>query len=80
MLATARFTKGNGELCGATDVSSYTISPVPAGTANEKVFATTITTSGTADGSIQAGATTWFYDLVQQADGSWRLAGGGSGP
>jgi hypothetical protein len=79
-LATATFAWGSGELCGATRVTAYTINPVPAGSATEKVFATTITTSGTADGSIQAGAMTWFYDLMQQADGSWRLAGGGSGP
>lgn len=79
-LATAAFVKGNGELCGDTKVSAYEVNPVPAGSGAEKVFATTITTSGTSDGSVHPGAMTWFYDLVQQPDGFWRLAGGGSGP
>jgi hypothetical protein len=79
-LTTATFVKGNGELCGETRVSDYKINPEPGGGGTEKVYSTTITTSGTSDGSIQAGSMTWFYDLVQQPDGSWRIAGGGSGP
>lgn len=79
-LTTATFVKGNGELCGDTHVSDYKINPEPAGDSTEKVFATTLTTSGTSDGSVGAGTMTWFYDLVQQPDGSWRIAGGGSGP
>jgi hypothetical protein len=79
-LTTASFVKGNGELCGDTHVSAYKVNPVPGGGGTEKVFSTAITTSGTSDGSIQAGTMTWFYGLVQQPDGSWRIAGGGSGP
>jgi cellulase/cellobiase CelA1 len=80
-LATATFAKGNGELCGDTHVSAYQINPVPARpNAGEVVFSTTVTTTGTADGSILPGAMTWFYSLDQQPDGSWRLVGGGSGP
>lgn len=80
-LATATFVKGNGELCGATHVSAYQINPEPARPSpDETVFGTTLTTTGTADGSIQAGEITWFYSLGRQPDGSWRIVGGGSGP
>lgn len=41
-LATATFVKGNGELCGDTQVSPYRIQPEPARpSADETVFATT---------------------------------------
>ena len=80
-LATATFVKGNVELCGDTQVSAYRIQPEPARpSADETVFATTLTTSGTADGTVQAGDRTWFYSLDRQHDGSWRIVGGGSGP
>jgi hypothetical protein len=79
-LTTATFVKGNGELCGDTHVSDYKINPEPGGGGTEQVFATTLATSGTSDGSIHAGTVTWFYQLDQQPDGSWRIAGGGSGP
>lgn len=81
LLGTATFRPGNGELCGATTVSSFTIEgPAPDPSATEWVFATTLVTTGTADGSVQAGNTTWFYDLKREPDGPWRLVGGGSGP
>ena len=80
MLVTARFRIGTGELCGVTHVSAYRINAEPARPPEELIFATILTTTGTADGSIQAGALTWFYSLVQQPDGSWRITGGGSGP
>jgi hypothetical protein len=80
-LGTATFRLGNGELCGATSVSSFTIQgPAPDPNATELVFATMLVTTGTADGSIQPGSMTWFYDLRREPDGSWRLVGGGSGP
>jgi hypothetical protein len=80
-LATAAFARGNGELCGDTRVSDYKVNPAPARpNAAEAVYATTITTSGTPDGSVLPGAMTWFYDLVRQPGGAWRIAGGGSGP
>ena len=79
-LTTATFVKGNGELCGDARVSDFKINPEPAGGGTEQVYATTLTTGGSSDGSIQAGTMTWFYSLDQQPDGSWRIAGGGSGP
>jgi hypothetical protein len=77
-LGTSSF--GNGELCGAVHVSTYSVDPTPAmPTDGEVIFATTLTTSG--DGaSIAAGDVTWFYDLVRQSNGAWRIIGGGSGP
>jgi hypothetical protein len=80
-LTTATFVAGNGELCGDTRVSDYKVNPVPARpNSTEAVYVTTITTSGTSDGSVAFGSMTWFYDLVQQPDGAWRIVGGGSGP
>ena len=70
--ATESFRKGNGELCGAVRVEAVRIQPrQPAGTADELVFATTLTTGGSQDGSVPAGEITWFYDLKRQVDGTW---------
>lgn len=81
LLATSTFRKGNGELCGALSLSAYRVNPEPATpNANEAVYGTTLTTSGSSDGTVSPGETTWFYDLARQPDGSWRLVGGGSGP
>ena len=74
------FRRGNGDLCGAVRVSAIEVDWDPARSADERVYATTLTTSGSDDGSITAGTTTWFFDLRRQPDGTWRLAGGGSGP
>lgn len=80
-LGTSTFGLGSGELCGQTKVTSFTIDGPPAGSiATEVVFATTLVTSGTRDGSVQPGTLTWFFDLKRQPNGAWRLAGGGSGP
>ena len=78
-LATASFTIGNGELCGAVHVSAYTAPIGPAGTADEPVFSTTLTTSGD-NMSIPSGELVWFYALGRQPSGAWRITGGGSGP
>ena len=80
-VGTASFGFGSGELCGHTTVTAYTISIPPATpNATEAVFATSLTTTGTADGSVQPGSLTWFYDLKRQPSGEWRIVGGGSGP
>jgi hypothetical protein len=81
VLGTSTFGFGNGELCGQTTVSNFSIDGPPAApTANEVVFATALITSGTADGTVRPGTLTWFFDLKRQPSGAWRLAGGGSGP
>ena len=79
-LATSSFARGNGELCGDLDVTAYTTPQGPA-TPNdhEVVYATTLTTKG-GDETVPDGQHIWFYSLDRQPDGSWRLAGGGSGP
>ena len=46
----------------------------------EVVFAKTLTTTGTSDGSVPTGDITWFYALDRTHGGAWRIAGGGSGP
>ena len=80
-LGTGTFRFGNGELCGSTTVTSATIDGEPATpNAEQVVFATTLVTTGTDDRSIAPGEMTWFYTLRLQADGTWRITGGGSGP
>jgi hypothetical protein len=70
-----------GDLCGETQVSAYGITGDPAQpTADELVFSTTLTTTGTRDGSVPAGQITWFFTLRHQPTGVWRIWGGGSGP
>jgi hypothetical protein len=79
-LITPSFVAGNGDLCGMLDVLAVGPLSEPATPQDgELLFSTTLTTSG--DGvSIEAGDTLWFYTLVRQPDGSWRIAGGGTGP
>ena len=79
-LSTDAGRQGNGDLCGGVRVSAYRIAGEPA-TPNdhEVVFGTTVQTTG-GDVSLPDGPHTWFYDLVRQPDGAWRIAGGGSGP
>jgi hypothetical protein len=74
------FFVGNGELCGAVKVRSYTAPGPPGLPGNgEAIFSTTLNISG-GDGSLNQGDNTWFYVLRQQSDGEWRLVGGGTGP
>jgi hypothetical protein len=79
-LGTSTFAKGNGELCGVTDVSAYRIDADEQPLAGEVVFATVLTTTGDNGQSIRAGELTWFYSLVRQPNGAWRITGGGTGP
>jgi hypothetical protein len=79
-LATPTFTVGNGELCGAATVTAARIDGEPTSPREGTVtFSARITVEG-GDPSMAEGEQTWFYTLQQQPDGSWRLAGGGSGP
>ncbi len=80
-LAADGFKQGAGDLCGHTQVRAYGIEGAPAQpSADEVVFATTLTTTRTDDGTVRAGQITWFFSLRRQANGSWRITGGGSGP
>jgi len=81
-LGSAHFVQvGGGELCGATQVKSFRIGgAAPSPFSDEVVYATTLVTTGSADGSVPPGTLTRFYDLKRQSDGAWRLVGGGSGP
>jgi hypothetical protein len=79
-MATQAFTAGNGELCGVVQVKAFAPFGEPATPPDgELIYATTLTTNGSGDGSITAGHLTWFYSL-RHVDGEWRLTGGGSGP
>ncbi len=79
-VAASTFRKGDGDLCGSVDVKAYSVNEAPASPGpDEVVYGTVLTTSGSSDGTIAPGKTTWFYDLKRQ-DGQWRLTGGGSGP
>lgn len=78
-LATGSMTSSNGDLCGQVHVSATRVEGEPAGGPGELTFMTMLTISG-ADQSMHDGDNTWFYSLKQQADGAWRLVGGGSGP
>jgi len=79
-LAMPTFVVGNGELCGALDVLAFSPLTGPATPRDgEVIFSTTLTTRG--DGvSIEDGDTLWFYQLIRQPGGAWRLTGGGTGP
>ena len=78
-LATSTFTFGNGELCGHLSVKSYTPVGNPATPGDQANFSMNLITEG-GDASMPDGLHTWFYTLARQADGAWRLVGGGSGP
>jgi hypothetical protein len=81
VLGTAAFVRGNGDLCGGTSVTAWTINKGFEGsTPAETEFNTTLTTTGTGDGTVPAGDVTWFFVLRQQPNGAWRLVGGGTGP
>lgn len=85
-LAVGTFTAYNGDLCGYLTVTAYRIYGknidglgLRLEDVREVVFATMITTRG-GDIALPDGDHTWFYSLDRQPDGSWRLAGGGTGP
>ena len=78
-LATSTFTFDNGELCVHLRVKSYTPVGDPATPGDQAIFSTNLITEG-GDASMPDGLHTYFYTLIRQADGAWRLVGGGSGP
>ena len=80
LVVASSFIVGNGELCGALNVSAFTPLTGPATPTNDEVvFSTELTTRG-GDASMPDGEHTWFYELDRQPNGAWRITGGGSGP
>ncbi|WP_029136021.1 Cif family virulence factor [Nakamurella lactea] len=80
-LGSSTFRIGNGELCGDVRVDSIDRTPHPAVSGDDVTYAVTLHLSqGTVDGTVPEGPVTWFYALHRQADGSWKITGGGSGP
>jgi len=80
VLGTPAF-RGDGDLCGETTVSAWTVNKEFDGSQpGETEFNTTLTTTGTSDGTIAPGDETWFFSLHKQPNSAWRLDGGGSGP
>ena len=76
---TLTFNTTNGDLCGVTIVSVYSISGEPLVVSeNEVLYHATLTTSGNASG-FPSGEITWFYTLQQQPTGAWRIVDGGAG-
>lgn len=72
---------GDGDLCGDARLDAFRIDPDPATpTVDAAEFGTTLTTSGSRDGSVRSGDVTWFFILHRQPGGAWRIVGGGSGP
>ena len=85
-LAVGTFTAFNGDLCGHVTVTAYRIDGnnidglgLRLEDVREVVFGTLITTRG-GGFDLPDGEHAWFYSLARQPDGSWRLAGGGTGP
>lgn len=75
--ATSTFVVGNGELCGAADVTSAVVQSGPSLAGGG--FAVTLRYDH-GDASMPPGGTIWFYNLRQDAAGRWQLNGGGSAP
>jgi hypothetical protein len=74
------FEFGNGELCGHLTVEAYELTPgLAEPNPDERIYSTQLTTEG-GDDSLPDGQHTWFYSLKKQANGSWRLIGGGGAP
>jgi hypothetical protein len=72
---------GNGDLCGFVTIDDYTVNGAATPTPDQQVFAVDLhVTKGSADGTVPEGEVTWFYQLNRQADGTWKIIGGGSGP
>jgi hypothetical protein len=69
-----------GNLCGVLTLAEFTVGQAAAVGDRELDVATTLTTSGSQDGTIPAGTVTWFFVLTKQPDGSWRITDAGSGP
>lgn len=79
--AAGKLFRGQGNLCGAVTVSDFSEPGTPAMPSSDRaIYPITLTTSGSKDGTIPAGAVTWYFTLHRQSTGNWLITGGGSGP
>jgi hypothetical protein len=78
-LTTSSFAS-KGDLCGHVRVKSYTPVGSPATPGDQAIFSTNLITQGGDPSIMPDGLHTRFYSLTKQADGAWRVIGGGSGP
>ena len=78
-LETDRFAGAEAGLCGAIGAFQTPTDPAMPNP-GEAVYGTRITLTRGLDGGLPPGPMTWFTTLRHQADGSWRVDGGGTGP
>lgn len=79
-LATREFADQTMIYCSGVRVTGFRVFANPATpNDNEVVFTLSLTTSG-GDETLRDGSHIWFFSLVRQTGGAWRLSGGGTGP
>ena len=79
-LATSGFGDGTHDYCEGLRVTGFGAVSEPAQiTADAVEFSISLTTSG-GDETVPDGSHTWFFSLVRQPGGAWRVNGGGGGP
>jgi hypothetical protein len=79
-LATPKFSDGTDSYCRGVRVTGFgaLVDPAQPNT-SEVEFSLKLKTSG-GDQTVPDGWHTWFFSLVRQAGGAWRVDGGGDGP
>jgi hypothetical protein len=79
-LATPKFSDGTDSYCRGVRVTGFgaLVDPAQPNT-SEVEFSLEVKTSG-GDQTVPDGWHTWFFSLVRQAGGAWRVDGGGDGP
>lgn len=79
-LATQDFADQTRAYCSGVRVTGFRVVSNPAAVSEAEIaFGLSLTTSG-GDETVPDGSHPWFFSLVRQADGAWRVQGGGSGP
>lgn len=79
-LATQAFAEQTEAFCTQVRVMAYRVFATPATLSDTYVeFGLSLTTSGGGE-ALDNGSHTWFYSMVRQTGGTWRVDGGGSGP
>lgn len=79
-LATQEFLDETEGYCSRVRVTGFRVFADPATIRDGEVeFALSLRTSG-GDETLPDGSHIWFFSLVRQAGGGWRVQGGGSGP